>query len=81
MIKSVFGEDNKFWSTLADSDWYDFVFLILNGSLEIANNLRKGVNVLVHCSDGWDRTAQLCALSAIILDPFYRTIKGFEILI
>jgi hypothetical protein len=24
--------------------------------------LFKGNNVLVHCSDGWDRTAQICAL-------------------
>ncbi len=36
--------------------------------------MRKGINVLVHCSDGWDRTAQLCSLVAILLDPFYRTI-------
>jgi myotubularin-related protein 6/7/8 len=48
--------------------------LILNGALEIAANLKKGINILVHCSDGWDRTAQLCALAAIMLDPFYRTI-------
>lgn len=38
-------------------------------------------SVLVHCSDGWDRTAQLTALSMLMLDPYYRTIKGFEILI
>lgn len=57
------------------------MFLILNGALEIAGNLKKGINILVHCSDGWDRTAQLCALAAIILDPFYRTIEGFAILI
>lgn len=38
-------------------------------------------SVLVHCSDGWDRTAQLTALSMLLLDPYYRTIKGFEVLI
>lgn len=37
--------------------------------------------MLVHCSDGWDRTAQLTALSMLMLDPYYRTIKGFEVLI
>lgn len=36
---------------------------------------------MVHCSDGWDRTAQLTALSMLMLDPYYRTIKGFEVLI
>ena len=32
-------------------------------------------SVLVHCSDGWDRTAQLVALAELILDPYYRTIQ------
>lgn len=32
-------------------------------------------------SDGWDRTAQMVAGTELMLDPFYRTLKGFEILI
>ena len=36
-------------------------------------------SVLVHCSDGWDRTAQLTALAMLMLDPHYRTIRGFEV--
>jgi hypothetical protein len=35
----------------------------------------------VHCSDGWDRTPQVCALAQIIVDPYFRTIKGFAVLI
>lgn len=38
-------------------------------------------SVLVHCSDGWDRTAQLTALAMLMLDPYYRTIRGFQVLI
>ena len=38
-------------------------------------------SVLVHCSDGWDRTAQLCSLAQLMLDPYYRTVRGFEVLI
>lgn len=38
-------------------------------------------SVLIHCSDGWDRTAQLSALAMLLLDPYYRTIRGFEVLI
>ncbi len=37
--------------------------------------------VLVHCSDGWDRTPQILALSKLLLDPYYRTISGFRTLI
>ncbi len=36
---------------------------------------------VVHCSDGWDRTTQLCALSELLLDPYFRTMKGFATLI
>jgi len=39
------------------------------------------LSVLVHCSDGWDRTAQLTSLAQLLLDPYYRTIKGFQVLI
>jgi len=38
----------------------------------VATALESGDPVLVHCSDGWDRTSQLCALAQILLDPFYR---------
>jgi len=31
--------------------------------------------VLVHCSDGWDRTSQVVALAELMLDPYYRTIE------
>lgn len=40
---------------------------------------RQSSSVLVHCTDGWDRTAQLAALAMLMLDPFYRTIQGFEV--
>lgn len=40
-----------------------------------------GVSSLIHCSDGWDRTAQLCALSELLMDPFYRTLRGFQVLV
>ena len=35
--------------------------------------------MLVHCSDGWDRTAQACSVASILLDPYYRTIKGLMV--
>jgi hypothetical protein len=33
--------------------------------------------VLVHCSDGWDRTSQITALAQLLLDPYFRSIEGF----
>ncbi|KAL1559515.1 hypothetical protein AAHA92_09850 [Salvia divinorum] len=42
-------------------------------------NLSKSATVLVHCSDGWDRTTQLVSLASLLLDPYYRTFKGFQV--
>lgn len=39
----------------------------------------ESASVLVHCSDGWDRTSQVCSLGALLLDSYYRTIKGFMV--
>ncbi len=41
---------------------------------------KKGRPVLVHCSDGWDRTPQLVALTELMLDSFYRTTKVCDVI-
>lgn len=43
--------------------------------------LLQGDSVVVHCSDGWDRTSQLCALAQVLIDPYFRTIDGLKVLI
>ncbi|XP_064348905.1 myotubularin-related protein 2 isoform X4 [Camelus dromedarius] len=56
--------------------------LILAGALRIADKVESGkTSVVVHCSDGWDRTAQLTSLAMLMLDGYYRTIRGFEVLV
>ena len=42
---------------------------------------KQGISVLTHCSDGWDRTPQITAIAQFLLDPYYRTLTGFHILI
>ena len=55
---------------------------ILLYSLEIATRVvQKSQSVLIHWSDGWDRTSQLWSLSQILIDPYYRTLIGFEVII
>ncbi|KAF8637411.1 hypothetical protein AX17_002906 [Amanita inopinata Kibby_2008] len=67
---------------LRRSGWLRHMSAILEGTILIAKNVHiNSSHVLIHCSDGWDRTAQLSSLSQLCLDPFYRTIRGFEILV
>ncbi|XP_029644178.1 myotubularin-related protein 2 isoform X1 [Octopus sinensis] len=69
-------------SNIESTRWLDHIKQILAGAVRIADKVEYyKTSVLVHCSDGWDRTAQLTSLAMIMLDPYYRTVKGFELLI
>ena len=68
-------------SNLPNTFWYETIILILKGGFQIYNSIKNEKTVLIHCSDGWDRTSQLSALSQILLDKYYRTLKGFIVLI
>ena len=80
-LSSKINEYNNFWTSLEQSGWFQFIYLMLKYANEISKTLQSNNSVLIHCSDGWDRTAQLSSLSQILLDPFYRTINGFAILV
>ncbi|XP_072322060.1 phosphatidylinositol-3-phosphate phosphatase MTMR7-like, partial [Eucyclogobius newberryi] len=67
---------------LENSGWLKHIKAVLDAGAFIARAVAdEGVSVLVHCSDGWDRTAQACSVASVLLDPFYRSIKGLMVLI
>ncbi|XP_052401413.1 myotubularin-related protein 7 isoform X1 [Carassius gibelio] len=67
---------------LENSGWLKHIKAVLDAGVFIAKAVaEEGVSVLVHCSDGWDRTAQACSVASVLLDPYYRTIKGLMVLI
>jgi hypothetical protein len=67
---------------IEDTGWLEHIRLVLQGSVIVAEKLSvEGCSVLVHCSDGWDRTAQVCSTAQLILDPYFRTMRGFFVLI
>ncbi|XP_016401851.1 myotubularin-related protein 3-like [Sinocyclocheilus rhinocerous] len=69
-------------SALEGTKWLQHLSLLLKASLLVVNAVHRDRRpVLVHCSDGWDRTPQIVALSKLMLDPFYRTIEGFQVLV
>ena len=68
----------NFMTGLANSGWLKHVKAVLDVSIAIADCILSNRSVIVHCSDGWDRTSQTCALTSLMLDGYYRTIQGFH---
>merc|ERR1711939_421730 len=67
---------------LQKSDWLKHIANVLDGTGLIARQVAlQHSHVLIHCSDGWDRTSQLSSLSQLCLDPYYRTMEGFIVLV
>jgi len=76
-------EDDKNWLLqIHRSGWLGHNASILSAATRAAYYIKhRKSSVIIHCSDGWDRTAQVSSLAQLLLDPFYRTIKGFIVLI
>eukprot|EP00062_Callorhinchus_milii_P001065 gi/632935768/ref/XP_007891237.1/ PREDICTED: myotubularin-related protein 1 isoform X2 [Callorhinchus milii] len=75
-------DEAKWLSNIDTTHWLEYIRILLAGAVRIADKIESAkTSVVVHCSDGWDRTAQLTSLAMLILDSYYRTIKGFEVLI
>ncbi|KAF9436646.1 hypothetical protein BGZ76_003372 [Entomortierella beljakovae] len=69
-------------TALQKSGWLKHIGAVMEGALMIVKNIHiSSSHVLVHCSDGWDRTAQLTSIAQVCLDPYYRTLRGFQVLI
>ncbi|KAM7537106.1 hypothetical protein Aperf_G00000064601 [Anoplocephala perfoliata] len=83
MPKATMLELNK---AVDKSSWLRILRQIVEAAFFVASRLTADGNdransFLVHCSDGWDRTAQVCALAQLLIDPYYRTFEGFQALV
>ncbi|XP_060704434.1 myotubularin-related protein 4 isoform X1 [Hemiscyllium ocellatum] len=81
-VCSQMPDPGNWLSALESTKWLQHLSVMLKAAILVANVVdREGRPVLVHCSDGWDRTPQIVALAKILLDPYYRTIEGFQVLV
>ena len=73
-------DDSPTWlQSLQSTQWLQHISLLLGAGVRAAEALaEEGRCVLVHCSDGWDRTPQITSLARLILDPHSRTLVGFR---
>lgn len=82
LIKAGQGDVDERWPLLIEgTGWLKHIRHIFQAVDRIVYLLKHGHPVLAHCSDGWDRTAQLNSLAQLLLDPYYRTLEGFAVLI
>jgi hypothetical protein len=73
--------DSDWFISLNATKWLSHIQGVLSASLTTMQYVIRGEPVIVHCSDGWDRTPQMCALAQLMIDPYYRTFKGYQVLI
>ncbi|KAI8442409.1 hypothetical protein MSG28_005923, partial [Choristoneura fumiferana] len=74
-------EDERWHSNLERTLWLQYVSGVCRAASVAARAVLAGRPVLVHCSDGWDRTPQIVAAAQLILDCHYRTVEGFRVLV
>ncbi|GFG28834.1 hypothetical protein Cfor_03049 [Coptotermes formosanus] len=71
----------KWFSQLEGTHWLHHMSGLMRAAVTVVSAIvHEERPVLVHCSDGWDRTPQIVALAELLLDPYYRTIDGFQVL-
>jgi hypothetical protein len=75
-------DDERWLHNISETYWLQHLSKLLQGGRRIAELVMlERASVLIHCSDGWDRTPQISALAQLMVDPYYRTIRGFAVLV
>uniref|UniRef100_A0A3B5L929 phosphatidylinositol-3,5-bisphosphate 3-phosphatase n=1 Tax=Xiphophorus couchianus TaxID=32473 RepID=A0A3B5L929_9TELE len=81
-VCSQIPDPGNWLSALESTRWLQHLSVMLKAATLVCGAVeREGRPVLVHCSDGWDRTPQIVALAKVLLDPYYRTLEGFQVLV
>lgn len=69
-------------SALKKTNWLKYISILLLSTEKLVKSIvLNNSNILIHCSDGWDRTSQIASLIQVCIDPYYRTVQGFIVLI
>ena len=73
----------QFWPEFIATHHFTHLSAVIAGAALVASTLSSPTapTVLLHCSDGWDRTTQVSSLALLLLDAHYRTLGGFVALV
>lgn len=74
--------DQSFLKLIEASEWLSLLQTLMQIAGAVIDLLDiQGASVMVCLEDGWDITAQVMSIAKLCLDPYYRTIEGFRVLI
>ncbi|XP_072945453.1 myotubularin-related protein 5 [Epargyreus clarus] len=75
-------EEPGFLTLVEESGWLWQIRQLFQLSGTVVDLLDiQGSSVLISLEDGWDVTAQISSLAQLCLEPYYRTLDGFRILV
>ena len=81
-LLKLYDKDDDFYLALHNSKWLHYLkSMLVAGKMAADFMTYEQGSVLVHCSDGWDRTPQITCIAQLLVEPFYRTYHGFQVLI
>ncbi|KAL6046584.1 Myotubularin-like phosphatase domain [Balamuthia mandrillaris] len=66
---------------LHETKWLSYGVVLIRYATEVAVELGKGKSVVVESSDGKDGASQLVSLAQLCVDPYFRTLRGFAVLL
>ncbi|XP_045127188.1 myotubularin-related protein 13-like isoform X9 [Portunus trituberculatus] len=75
-------QEQSFFRVIESSEWLnqlEFLLQVAGAVVDLIDSL--GASVMVLLEDGWDFTAQVTSVAQLCLDPYYRTIEGFRVLV
>jgi hypothetical protein len=64
-------QDDGWYSKMDKTCWIIYMRSIISCATQVVNIITHKKSVMIHCSDGWDRTAQVAALSQVLLENYY----------
>ncbi len=74
--------DQSFLKQVEASEWLPCLQMIMQVAGAVVDLLDiQRASVSVCLEEGWDVTCQITSLALVCLDPFYRTIEGFRVLV
>ncbi|XP_076069162.1 SET domain binding factor isoform X2 [Oratosquilla oratoria] len=75
-------QEQSFLRAVENSEWLNQLESILQVAGAIVDLIDLlGASVVVALEEGWDFTAQVTSIAQLCLDPYYRTLEGFRVLV